>query len=132
MLRSNAEATEYGTGGLYAVPGALSVLGVYYSTSLVEAAGVTDVPASLADFEDDLAAVADSGTTPLSVGGLQVGGFQVWNALTNALGDEGEYRDWVYGKPGSTIETPGAEEAAQTDHRLGRRRLHPGVRQRDR
>jgi raffinose/stachyose/melibiose transport system substrate-binding protein len=114
VLRSNSEATQYGTGGLYAVPGALSVLGVYYSKSLVTAAGVTDPPATLAEFDQDLAAVADSGTTPLSLGGLQVGGFHLWNALGNVLGTEQEYRDWVYGKPGATIETEGARQAAAT------------------
>jgi ABC-type glycerol-3-phosphate transport system substrate-binding protein len=113
VLKSNPKATEYGTGGLYAVPGALSVLGVYYNKSLVQAAGVTAPPASLAEFEQNLAAVKAGGVTPLSVGGLQVGGFHVWNALSNVLGDSGEYRGWVYGKPGSTIETTAAKEASQ-------------------
>jgi ABC-type glycerol-3-phosphate transport system substrate-binding protein len=113
VLKSNPKATEYGTGGLYAVPGALSVLGVYYNKALVQAAGVTAPPTSLAEFEQNLAAVKGTGVTPLSVGGLQVGGFHVWNALTNVLGDSGEYRGWVYGKPGSTIETTAAKEASQ-------------------
>lgn len=113
VLRSNSAAKEYGTGGLYAVPGALSVLGVYYNKSLVKAAGVNKTPATLDDFEKDLAAVKKSGKTPFSLGGLQVGGFQLWNALTNVLGDEKQYRDWVYGKPGATITTDAAKQAAQ-------------------
>ena len=113
VLRSNSAAKEYGTGGLYAVPGALSVLGVYYNKSMVEAAGITKSPATLAEFEQNLAAVKKSGKTPFSVGGLQVGGFQVWNALTNVLGDEKQYRDWVYGKAGATVVTDPAKQAAQ-------------------
>jgi ABC-type glycerol-3-phosphate transport system substrate-binding protein len=113
VLRSNTAAKEYGTGGLYAVPGALSVLGVYYNKSLVQKAGVTQRPATLEQFEQNLGAVKSSGTTPLSVGGLQVGGFQVWNALGNVLGDAKQYREWVYGKPGATIKTDGAQRAAQ-------------------
>ncbi|MEJ3743533.1 extracellular solute-binding protein [Actinomycetes bacterium KLBMP 9797] len=108
VLRSNKEAKQYGTGGLYAVPGALSVLGVYYNKSMV-----TAKPATLEQFEQSLAAVKTAGKTPLSVGGLQVGGFQVWNALLNVLGEEQQYRDWVYGKPGSTITTDAAKQAAQ-------------------
>jgi ABC-type glycerol-3-phosphate transport system substrate-binding protein len=113
VLRSNPSAKEYGTGGLYAVPGALSVLGVYYNKAYVKAAGLSKPPATLAEFDAHLAAVKKSGKTPLSVGGLQVGGFQVWNALTNVLGDERQYRDWVYGKPGASIETDAARQAAR-------------------
>ncbi|MCW6004158.1 extracellular solute-binding protein [Micromonospora sp. CPCC 205371] len=114
VLRSNKEAKEYGTGGLYAVPGALSVLGVYYNKQLVQAAGITKPPSTLDEFRANLAAVKGKGTTPFSLGGLEVGGFQLWNALTNSLGDETQYRDWVYGKPGSTIQTDAAKQAAQT------------------
>jgi raffinose/stachyose/melibiose transport system substrate-binding protein len=113
VLRSDAKAKEYGTGGLYAVPGSLSVLGVFYNKEIVGAAGVTKPPATLAEFEQNLAAVKNAGTTPFSLGSLQVGGFQLWNALANSLGDEQQYRDWVYGKPGATIETDGARQAAQ-------------------
>jgi ABC-type glycerol-3-phosphate transport system substrate-binding protein len=113
VLKSNPQATEYGTGGLYAVPGALSVLGVFYNKSLVQAAGITAPPASLEQFEQNLAAVAGTRVTPLSVGGLEVGGFHLWNALNNVLGDGEEYRGWVYGKPGSTIETESAKTASQ-------------------
>jgi raffinose/stachyose/melibiose transport system substrate-binding protein len=113
VLKSNPTATVYGTGGLYAVPGALSVLGVYYNKSLVKAAGIAQPPTALDQFGQNLAAVKRTGKTPLSVGGLQVGGFQVWNALGNVLGDEKQYRDWVYGTPGATIQTDGAKKAAQ-------------------
>jgi ABC-type glycerol-3-phosphate transport system substrate-binding protein len=113
VLRSDRSAKEYGTGGLYAAPGALSVLGVFYNKSLVGAAGITRPPATLAEFEQNLSAVKNAGTAPFSLGSLQVGGFQLWNALTNSLGDEQEYRDWVYGKSGATIETDAAKQAAQ-------------------
>jgi ABC-type glycerol-3-phosphate transport system substrate-binding protein len=113
VLRSDKDAKEYGTGGLYAVPGSLSVLGVFYNKQLVTAAGVTQPPATLAEFGQNLAAVKNTGVTPFSLGSLEVGGFQLWNALTNSLGDGQQYRDWVYGKPGSTIENDGAEQAAQ-------------------
>ena len=112
VLRSNSEAKEYGTGGLYAVPGALSVLGVYYNKSLTRGAGITAPPATFADFEKHLGQVKAS-TTPFSVGGLQVGGFHVWNALIDVLGDEQAYRNWVYGKPGATIKTDAARNASQ-------------------
>lgn len=113
-LRSNDEASEFATGSLYAAPGALSVLGVFYNAELLEEAGVSEPPATLDDFEDALTQAEEAGIAPLSVGGLEVGGFQIWNALLNMLGDHGEYKDWVYGAAGSTIETGAAAEATET------------------
>ncbi len=114
VLTSDKDAKQFGTGGLYAAPGALSVLGVYYNKKLVEAAGITEVPADLAEFEADLAAVQGSGVAPLSVAGLEVGGFHIWNALLDRMGDVQDYRDWVYGVAGSTIETDAAAQATDT------------------
>ncbi|GAB3987050.1 hypothetical protein GCM10029978_104180 [Actinoallomurus acanthiterrae] len=51
---------------------------------------------------------------PRSVGALEVGGFQLWNALLNVTPDVGAYRSWVYGQPGATIENQGAKKATQT------------------
>ncbi|WP_206337770.1 extracellular solute-binding protein [Streptomyces sp. WAC 06738] len=113
VLSSDESAKQFGTGNLYAAPGALSVLGVFYSKSALADAGVRDVPATLADFEDAMGRVKDAGQTPLSLGALQVGGFQLWNALLNVTGDVASYRDWVYGKPGATIENEDARKAAE-------------------
>ncbi|MFE9245027.1 ABC transporter substrate-binding protein [Nocardiopsis sp. NPDC006938] len=116
-LRSDDAASEFATGSLYAAPGALSVLGVFYNTALLEEAGVPEPPATLEDFETALELADQADIAPLSVGGLEVGGFQIWNALLNVLGDHGEYKDWVYGAAGSTIETDAAAEATETFHR---------------
>nr|WP_241483141.1 extracellular solute-binding protein [Nocardiopsis halophila] len=113
-LRTGEDAGEYGSGSLYAVPGSLSVLGVFFNTELLEEAGVDGPPATLEEFEQDLERVEDTGTTPLGAGALEVGGFHLWNALLNVLGDQQDYRDWVYGSPGATIETAAAERAART------------------
>ncbi|WP_194421294.1 ABC transporter substrate-binding protein [Microbacterium abyssi] len=111
VLTSDTDAKSFGEGGLYAAPGALSVLGVYYNQDLLEQAGITEPPATLADFEDQLGQLADAGIQPLSVAGLEVGTIHVWGALLNVIGDPDAYRDWVFGRSGATIETPGALEA---------------------
>ena len=113
-LRTDEEATEYGSGSLYAVPGALSILGVFYNKALLAEAGIDQPPSTLEEFEQALERVQDNGTTPLNMGGLEVGGFQLWNALLNVLGDQEEYRSWVYGAPDATIETEAAGEATRT------------------
>ncbi|MFG1975346.1 ABC transporter substrate-binding protein [Nonomuraea fuscirosea] len=109
VLSSDKSAKQFGTGSLYAVPGGLSVLGVFYNKKIV-----TEVPKALADFETAMAKAKEAGRTPLSMGALQVGGFQLWNALLNVTGDVDAYRSWVYGKPGGTIVNPAARQAAQT------------------
>src|SRR5699024_4975883 len=114
QLMSDDEAMQFATGSLYAAPGALSVLGVFYNKDLLADAGIDSPPQSLAELEEALAAVQDNGDQPLSVGGLEVGGFQLWNLLLNSTGDTQEYLDWVYGAPDSTIETDAAQQAAQT------------------
>lgn len=108
VLSSDKQAKRFGTGGLYAAPGALSVLGVFYNKKIVK-----EAPRTLAAFEAEMQRVKDAGQAPLSVGALQVGGFQVWNALLNVLGDVDAYRSWVYGRPGATIETDSALQAAR-------------------
>lgn len=109
VLTSDKSAKQFGSGGLYAVPGALSVLGVFYNKKMVK-----QVPTTLPEFEAAMQQVKDAGKTPLSVGALQVGGFHLWNALLNVTGDVAQYRPWVYGQPNATIETPGALKATQT------------------
>ncbi|MBE2997891.1 extracellular solute-binding protein [Nocardiopsis sp. HNM0947] len=113
-LRTNQDATEFATGNLYAVPGALSILGVFYNKELLADAGVDGPPETLDEFEDALAQVQDDGTMPLSVGGLETGGVHLWNAVLNGTWDDEAYRDWVYGSPGSSIETDHAAEATRT------------------
>jgi len=109
VLSSDKAAKQFGTGGLYAVPGGLSVVGVYYNKKMVK-----EAPKTLAEFEAAMQKVKDAGQTPLSLGALQVGGFHLWNALLNVTGDVDAYRSWVYGKPGGTIKTDAAKKASQT------------------
>ncbi|WP_308798104.1 ABC transporter substrate-binding protein [Agromyces silvae] len=114
MLTSNETATEYGTGDLYAVPGAIQLIGVFYNKGLVDAAGIEGIPETLADFEADLAAVQASGVSaPVAMPAFGIGGFQLWGALASVLGDVDEFNAWVYGKDGATLtENPGFTEAA--------------------
>lgn len=113
MLTSNETATEYGVGSLYAIPGAVQLVGVFYNKELVEDAGITALPATLSEFEDHLDMVKNSGSTPLSMPALGVSGFQLWGALSNVLADPSLFNDWVSGKPGtSLLDDPGFTEAA--------------------
>lgn len=112
-LTASDDAKQFNTGHLYATPGAMSLLGVFANESLLTKAGIDDDPKTVDEFADDLAALKSAGIQPLSLGGLEVGGFQLWNALSNVLGDVQGYKDWVYGADDATIQTDGAKKAAQ-------------------
>jgi len=112
-LTSNEEATKFDTGSLYAAPGGLSILGVFYNKELLEEAGLDGVPHTVEEFSEALGAAEEAGVQPLSVGGLETGAGQLWNAWANVLGDVQDYKDWVYGADGASIETDGALQAAQ-------------------
>ena len=115
IVTSNEDATQYGTGHLYALPGAVQMVGVFYNKAVTEAAGITDEPKTLAEFEDDLATLKGDGVTPLAVPALATGGFQLWGALSNVMADPETFSSWVYGEPGATLlDDPGFEEAAAT------------------
>lgn len=114
ILRSAKSAKTYGTGSLYAVPGALSVVGVFYNKSLVKKAGANADPKTLDEFESALKKVKKSGITPLSVGAQEANGTHLWCALVDSLGDLDAYRAWAYGKDGASIEDSSFVDATKT------------------
>ncbi|MEO3753294.1 extracellular solute-binding protein [Streptomyces sp. B6B3] len=110
-----AGLTSEATGGhaLFGVPAGLSMTGIYYNKDLAARAGIDGPPATLAEFEDQLAAAQDAGLTPLGVGALDTGGLHLWAALLNQSMPTDDYWDWVNGTPGATIETDGAIDATE-------------------
>lgn len=113
-LMLTEDAAQHGTGNLYAAPGALSVLGVFYNTELLEQVGVSEPPTTLSEFEDALAAVDEEGITAFSVGGLETGGNFLWCMAVNAITEPDAYRDWLHGVPGASIDSDAMLEATET------------------
>lgn len=110
----NRTGKRLNSGSLYALPGGRSVVGVYYNKDLLQQAGANTSPHTLSEFAEAMSKVKESGTQPLSVGLLGTGGMQWWASLTSVSSDLGKYSDWVFGMPGSTIETDGARQATET------------------
>ncbi|WP_173868876.1 ABC transporter substrate-binding protein [Streptomyces albus subsp. chlorinus] len=98
---------------LYGVPAGLSMTGIYYNRELARKAGITRPPRTLAEFDRQLAAVERAGMTPLGVGALDSGGLHLWAALLNNAMPPEEYRRWVKGADGATIETKEALAATR-------------------
>ena len=105
-----------GSGSLYAMGLNYSMTGVFYNKEKAAALGMTEPPTSVADFEALLAKAKDAGEQPImawnataSGGGLA---FPLQNIMA-AYGPTEPINDWIFQKPGATIDTPSNLTAAQ-------------------
>ena len=115
QLASTADG-KLGSGSLYSFPLGFSLTGVFYNKEQAAQIGMTEPPATLAEFEDLLAKAKAAGLTPImewnataSGGGLA---FPL-QQLMGALGPVQPINDWIFQAPGATIDTPVSLEAAQ-------------------
>jgi raffinose/stachyose/melibiose transport system substrate-binding protein len=106
---------ERGDGPLYAQGLNFSMTGVFYNKKLAARIGLTQPPATLADLDAALQKAKAAGITPIdqfnggATGGLA---FPLQNLMA-AYGDPGPINDWIFQKPGATIDTPSNLQAAQ-------------------
>jgi raffinose/stachyose/melibiose transport system substrate-binding protein len=105
-----------GSGSLYAAGLNYSLTGVFYNKKLAQQIGMTTPPATVADFEALLAKAKSAGLLPImqwnataSGGGLA---FPLQNLMA-AYGPTEPINDWIFQKPGATIDTPTNLTAAQ-------------------
>jgi len=111
-----AEDGTRGSGSLYAMGLNYSMTGVFYNKELATQIGMTQPPATVAEFEDLLAKAKDAGLQPImqwnataSGGGLA---FPLQNLMA-AYGPTEPINDWIFQKPGATIDTPANVTAAE-------------------
>jgi raffinose/stachyose/melibiose transport system substrate-binding protein len=118
QLAQNRVATDgtRGSGSLYAGGLNYSLTGVFYSKKLAQQIGMTEPPKTVDEFEALLAKAKDAGLLPImawnataSGGGLA---FPLQNLMA-AYGPTDPINDWIFQKPGATIDTPTNLTAAQ-------------------
>jgi raffinose/stachyose/melibiose transport system substrate-binding protein len=104
-----------GSGPLYAMGLNFSMTGVFYNKDLAEQIGMTEAPATLAEFDEYLQAAKDAGLTPVAQfnGGATGGLAFPLQALMASYGDAAEINDWIYQQPDSTIDTATNLEATE-------------------
>jgi len=106
---------QRGDGPLYAQGLNFSMTGVFYNKKLAAQIGMTQPPATLADLDAALQKAKDAGITPIdqfnggATGGLA---FPLQNLMA-AYGEPGPINDWIFQKPGATIDTPSNLRATQ-------------------
>ncbi|MFI7661286.1 ABC transporter substrate-binding protein [Micromonospora parva] len=104
-----------GTGSLFGMGLGYSVTGVFYNKKLAGQIGMTQPPATVAEFEQLLAKAKAGGVQPIMQFNKNTAGINFpHQALQNQFGDPAQVADWIFQKPGATFDTPAALKATQT------------------
>ncbi|RQX16075.1 ABC transporter substrate-binding protein [Micromonospora ureilytica] len=104
-----------GTGSLYGMGLGYSVTGVFYNKKLAGQIGMTQPPATVAEFEELLAKAKTGGVQPIMQFNKNTAGINFpHQALQNQFGDPTQVADWIFQKSGATFDTPAALKATQT------------------
>lgn len=105
-----------GSGSLYAMGLNYSLTGIFYNKQLAAQIGMTEPPKTLDEFESLLAKAKAAGLLPIMEWGSAKSGMGLAFPLQNlmaSLGPTGPINDWIFQKPGATIDTPSNLEAAK-------------------
>lgn len=111
-----AEDGTRGSGSLYAMGLNYSLTGVFYNKELAAQIGMTEPPKTVAEFDELLAKAKEAGLLPIMQWGSAKSGMGLAFPLQNlmaAYGPVEPINDWIFQKPGATIDTPSNLEAAQ-------------------
>jgi raffinose/stachyose/melibiose transport system substrate-binding protein len=113
--RVAADGTR-GSGSLFAMGLNSSLTGVFYNKRLATQVGMTQPPATVADFEALLAAAKAKGLLPIMVWNHSASGGGLAFPLQQLMAAQGPTQpinDWIFQKSGATIDTPSNRTAAE-------------------
>jgi raffinose/stachyose/melibiose transport system substrate-binding protein len=105
-----------GSGTLYAFGLNYQLTGVFYNKQQAAQIGMTEPPKTLAELDDLLAKAKAAGLQPIMEWGSAKSGMGLAFPLQQLMADYGPTQpinDWIFDKPGATIDTPSNLKAAQ-------------------
>jgi raffinose/stachyose/melibiose transport system substrate-binding protein len=105
-----------GSGSLYAMGLNYQLTGIFYNKKLAAQIGMTEPPKTVAELDDLLAKAKAAGLQPIMEWGSAKSGMGLafpLQQLMAAYGPTQPINDWIFGKPGATIDTPTNLTAAQ-------------------
>lgn len=109
-----ADGSTFGSGTLYGMSPISEVQGIYYDKAKLDALGLQP-PTSIDDLEADLAKAKAAGEQPIVLGNSdQYAATHVFSDIAATTQEPKDIAEWIGGKSGSTFETSGNVEAAQT------------------
>jgi raffinose/stachyose/melibiose transport system substrate-binding protein len=102
---------QWGSGTLYGLPEQSSMIGVFYNKKLMDAAGVTSIPSTFAEFESSLEAAKSKGIVGIEESSTYIHTeMALWDSFSP---DAPSVNNWIYGASGS-FATAANLKAAQT------------------
>ncbi|MEW9534710.1 ABC transporter substrate-binding protein [Microbispora sp. NPDC049125] len=115
QMRLGPGGRTRGEGSLYAMGLNFSMTGVFYNKKLAGKIGMSAPPATLAELDDALAKAKSAGITPIAQfnGGATGGLAFPLQDLMASYGPAAPINDWIFQKPGATIDTPSNAQAAE-------------------
>jgi raffinose/stachyose/melibiose transport system substrate-binding protein len=115
QMRVGPGGRPRGEGSLYAMGLNFSMTGVFYNKKLAAKIGMTSPPTTLAELDDAMAKAKRAGILPIQQfnGGATGGLAFPLQDLMAAYGPPGPINDWIFQKPGATIDTPANLKATQ-------------------
>lgn len=111
-----AEDGTRGSGSLYAMGLNYSLTGVFYNRELAAQIGMTEPPQTVADFDALLATAKAEGLLPIMAWNASASGGGLAFPLQQLMATYGPTQpinDWIFQKPGATIDTPANLAAAE-------------------
>jgi raffinose/stachyose/melibiose transport system substrate-binding protein len=111
-----AEDGTRGSGSLYAMGLNYSLTGVFYNKELATQIGMTEPPTTVEGFDALLAEAQSAGLLPIMVWNATASGGGLafpLQQLMAAYGPTEPINDWIFQKPGATIDTPTNLTAAE-------------------
>jgi raffinose/stachyose/melibiose transport system substrate-binding protein len=108
--RVQPDGMTQGGGKLYALPGGFSIVGLFYNKTILSSLGISAAPATLDQFEQDLATAKAAGVTGLEVAAKS--GHTAFNiqAVAEQYDTPDVLNSWIFGAHGSTFDTPGVQK----------------------
>ena len=115
QLRLAPGGRPRGEGSLYAMGLNFSMTGLFYNKKLAADIGMSAPPTTLAELDAALAKAKAAGHTPITQfnGGATGGLAFPLQDLMASYGPPGPVNEWIFQKPGATIDTPANLEAAR-------------------
>ena len=117
--RVGPDGKQRGTGSLYAAGPGFGLTGVYYNKALAQRIGMTQPPATVAEFEQLLAKAKGAGLQPIMINGKDGGSVYPLQNLVMSAGGAQAVQDWNYAKPGASIDNAETVKGATTLQQWG-------------
>jgi raffinose/stachyose/melibiose transport system substrate-binding protein len=114
QLMYSADGKEWGQGNLYGIVGGGQNAGIFYNKAKLAALGIADPPTTIDELTADLDKAVAAGELPIMLGESdKYPAMHVYAEIQGLFMTASSINDWVYGKAGTSFDTPEQQQAAQ-------------------